>query len=154
MAATPTQHRRADRAWSALLRVHAHLVPQIDTDLQRAAGLPLAWYDVLLELDGAGPLRMTDLGNRVVLSRTRVSRLVTEMQDAGLVARRPNPEDARSAFVDCTDTGRQHLRRAAPHYRDSIATHLAARLDATELDALATILTKLLGPTDLPMPQP
>ncbi|MEV6279916.1 MarR family transcriptional regulator [Nocardia sp. NPDC051832] len=146
------ERRAAQRAWSALLRVHAQLVPRIDADLRRGFDLPLAWYDVLLELDGADPLRMTDLGNRVVLSRTRVSRLVTEMENAGLITRRTNPDDARSAFVTCTDLGRARLRQAAPHYRDSVTAHFADRLTAAELDALARTLTKLLAPADLPMP--
>ncbi|WP_194818650.1 MarR family winged helix-turn-helix transcriptional regulator [Nocardia sp. XZ_19_385] len=146
------QPRAAQHAWSALLRVHAQLVPQIDADLRRRFGLPLAWYDVLLELDGTDPLRMTDLGNRVVLSRTRVSRLVTEMENAGLVARHNNPGDARSAFVTCTDLGHQRLHQAAPHYHAAIAAHFD-RLDPPELDALARTLTKLLGPVELPTPR-
>ncbi|MFI9504173.1 MarR family winged helix-turn-helix transcriptional regulator [Nocardia sp. NPDC052566] len=146
-------HRRAAaHAWSALLRVHARLVPRLDADLRRAHGLPLAWYDVLLELDGVDPLRMTDLGERVVLSRTRVSRLVTEMAAAGLVTRESNPDDGRSAFVAITETGRTRLREAAPRYHAGIAERFADRLDDDELAGLATTLTKILGPAELPLP--
>ncbi|MFE7801535.1 MarR family winged helix-turn-helix transcriptional regulator [Nocardia sp. NPDC057440] len=146
------KHRRAAAtAWSALLRVHAQLVPQLDTDLRQSFGLPLAWYDVLLELDGTEPLRMTDLGDRVVLSRTRVSRLVTEMQTAGLLTRRTNPDDARSAFVSITDAGRTRLRESAPHYLTNIDKHFAHTLDTDELATLATTLRKILGPTHLPL---
>ena len=82
---------RAD-AWGALLRVHATLVPRLDRELQAAHQLPLAWYDVLLELNSAPDrrLRMSELGERVMLSRTRVSRLVDEMSAAGLVRREAN----------------------------------------------------------------
>ncbi|MFD0360224.1 MarR family winged helix-turn-helix transcriptional regulator [Nocardia sp. GCM10030253] len=146
------KHRRAaSSAWSALLRVHAQLVPQLDADLRQSFGLPLAWYDVLLELDGIQPLRMTDLGDRVVLSRTRVSRLVTEMQTAGLVTRETNPDDGRSAFVTITDTGRARLRASAPRYLANIDKHFADKLDTDELAALATTLGKILGPTELPL---
>ncbi|WP_406230258.1 MarR family winged helix-turn-helix transcriptional regulator [Nocardia sp. NBC_01009] len=146
------KHRRAAAAaWSALLRVHAQLVPQLDTDLRQSFGLPLAWYDVLLELDGTEPLRMTDLGDRVVLSRTRVSRLVTEMQTAGLLTRRTNPDDARSAFVSITDAGRTRLHESAPHYLTNIDKHFAEKLDTDELTTLATTLGKILGPTHLPL---
>lgn len=147
---TTDEHRdAAATAWSALLRVHAQLVPRLDADLRRDPGLPLAWYDVLLELDGVPPLRMSDLGERVVLSRTRVSRLVTEMESAGLVTRTANPDDGRSAFVAITDTGRERLHRAAPRYRDGIAGHFADRLDTAELTALATTLGKILDPPRL-----
>src|ERR1700680_184773 len=88
-------------AWEAVLRVHAALVPVLDRELQSATGLPLAWYDVLLELNSAPErrLRMTDLGDRVVLSRTRVSRIVDELVANDLVSRDDNPADRRSAFA-------------------------------------------------------
>ncbi|KAA8889261.1 winged helix-turn-helix transcriptional regulator [Nocardia colli] len=142
-------HHAASHAWSALLRVHAQLVPQLDADLRAAAGLPLAWYDVLLELDGVPPLRMTDLGERVVLSRTRVSRLVTELETAGLVTREANPDDGRSAFVAITDAGRTRLHDAAPRYLAGIHQRFAAKLDPDELRTLTRTLGKILGPTDI-----
>ena len=95
-------------AWGALLRVHAALVPLLDRELQAKHHLPLAWYDVLLELN-YGPdrrLRMSELGERVTLSRTRVSRLVDEMTAAGLVGREANPDDRRSAYAVLTPKGR------------------------------------------------
>ncbi len=82
-------------------------MPLLDGQLQRETGLPLAWYDVLLELGAApdGRLRMGELGDRVVLSRTRVSRLVDEMARAGLVCREANPDDRRSAYAVVTRRG-------------------------------------------------
>jgi DNA-binding MarR family transcriptional regulator len=138
-------------AWAALLQVHAALVPELDAALRRAVGLPLNWYDVLLELDAPQRLRMSDLGERVVLSRTRVSRLVTELEAHGLVRRESNPDDGRSAFVSITDTGRQRLREAAPHYLSGIEERFAAA-SADDLNALAATLHKVLGPADLPDP--
>src|SRR5205823_10240868 len=107
------------RAWAALLRVHAALVPALDRDLEAAAGLPLAWYDVLLELNSATPgrrLPMSDLGARVVLSRTRVSRVVDELVRAALVERQPHDLDRRSTYAAITAAGRRRLRTAAPIY--------------------------------------
>ncbi|WP_429416663.1 MarR family winged helix-turn-helix transcriptional regulator [Nocardia sp. GAS34] len=151
----PTNAKRtppAVAAWAALLQVHAALVPELDAALRRAVGLPLNWYDVLLELDAPQRLRMSDLGERVVLSRTRVSRLVTELEAQGLVRRESNPDDGRSAFVSITDTGRQRLREAAPHYLSGIEERFAAA-SADELNALAATLRKVLGPADLPDPR-
>ncbi|GAB2563584.1 MarR family winged helix-turn-helix transcriptional regulator [Nocardia sp. NPDC059240] len=142
----------AVHAWSALLQVHAKLVPELDAALRRATGLPLSWYDVLLELDGPQRLRMSDLGERVVLSRTRVSRLVTEMESHGLVRRESNPDDGRSAFVSITDAGRRRFREAAPHYLDGIQARFGGRLDAAELETVASALRKVLGPAEVTPP--
>src|SRR5690349_7015299 len=112
----------AAQAWGALLQVHATLVPSMDKGLRRQVGLPLGWYDVLLELHGAPEHRLTmsELGERVVLSRTRASRVVDEMIAADLVAREPNPADARSAFAVLTPRGLAEFRRAAPVYLAAI----------------------------------
>ncbi|RDI46301.1 MarR family winged helix-turn-helix transcriptional regulator [Nocardia mexicana] len=143
--------RPAVGAWSALLQVHAKLVPELDAELRRTTGLPLSWYDVLLELDGPDRLRMSDLGERVVLSRTRVSRLVTELETHGLLRRDTNPDDGRSAFVSITDAGRRRLREAAPHYLAGIERRFAG-VDPGELNAVAATLRAVLGRTDLPNP--
>ena len=152
MAATRNSRRRhlETSAWGALLQVHAQLVPELDGDLKRTTGLPLAWYDVLLELSGAGdtPLRMSDLGERVVLSRTRVSRLVAEMETHGLVQRGANPDDRRSAFVTITDAGRRRYREAAPIYLRGIAELFADRLADEELAAITAALQRVLEPAD------
>jgi DNA-binding MarR family transcriptional regulator len=132
-------------AWGALLRVHADLVPLLDRCVQNAAGMPLAWYDVLLELNAAPDrrLRMGELGDRVVLSRTRVSRLVDELVRAGLVARESNPADKRSAYAVLTELGRTRFRAAAPAYLAGITEHFARPLSDEELDILATALWRV-----------
>ena len=114
------RHTAAD-AWGSLLRAHARLLPVLDAGVRRT-GISLAYYDVLLELSAEreGRLRMSDLGERVVLSRTRVSRLVDEMVRAGLVAREANADDGRSAFAVITEAGRESFRAAAPRYLDLI----------------------------------
>jgi DNA-binding MarR family transcriptional regulator len=125
-------------AWSGLLRLHALLVPVIDRELQRATGLPLGWYDVLLELNSAPQrrLRMLDLGDAAVLSRTRVSRVVDDLVAAGYVIKVSNPDDGRSAFAELTASGRNAFKKAAPVYLDNIRRHFGARVterDASEL---------------------
>ena len=134
------------RAWSGILRLHAQLVPRIDAELRRATGMPLRWYDVLLELDAAPQrrLRMVELGDAVVLSRTRVSRVVDELVDVGFVTRTPNPDDRRSAFAELSPAGRQAFRRAAPVYLDGIRTHFGARLSRRDAAALRDILERAL----------
>jgi DNA-binding MarR family transcriptional regulator len=140
-----TSPDRGQYAWGALLHVHADLVPVLDQRLQAAARLPLAWYDVLLELNAAPErrLRMGELGERVVLSRTRVSRLVDELARAGLVRRESNPADKRSAYAVLTDLGRSRLRSAAPAYLSGIFEHFTRHLSDEELDVLAAALWRV-----------
>jgi DNA-binding MarR family transcriptional regulator len=120
-------------------------VPLLDGQLQRETGLPLAWYDVLLELGAApdGRLRMGELGDRVVLSRTRVSRLVDEMARAGLVCREANPDDRRSAYAVVTAEGRQRLRDAAPTYLAGIEEAFTRHLTRAELRTIGDALWRV-----------
>ena len=150
---TEERSRLAGRAWAALLQVHAALVPRLDRALQQAAGLPLSWYDVLLELAAApgGRLTMGELAQRVVLSRTRVSRIVDELVAAGLVCREDNPDDGRSAFAVLTADGLARYRAAAPHYLASIETEFASGLTDGELGAVAAALRTVLAQQPVPL---
>lgn len=146
----PTVHERDDpgmAAWASLLRVHAQAVRAIDVDVRAATGLPLSQYDVLLELaphpDG---LRMQQLSELVVLSRSRVSRLVDEMVHEALVEKRPDPDDGRATRAVATAAGQRALRRAAPAYREAIERHFASKLDRAQLDRLGEILGALVEP--------
>src|SRR3982751_3313691 len=120
--------------WGALLKVHAALVPLLDRELQEAHGLPLTWYDVLLELNSAPGRRLTmgQLGSVAAVSRTRVSRVVDELVRAGLVARESNPDDGRSAFAALTPAGRSALGKAAPTYVAAVHREFADHLTAHE----------------------
>jgi DNA-binding MarR family transcriptional regulator len=133
-------------AWAALLRVHAAVVPVLDRTLQNSCGLPLTWYDVLLELRHApaGRLSMGELGQRAVVSRTRVSRVVDQLVAAGLVLRESNPDDRRSAHAAITDAGRQRLREAAPIYLDGIQRCFTGLMSADEAATVARALEKVL----------
>lgn len=139
--------RLAADAWETVLRTHSALVPLLDRQLQDAVGLPLTWYDVLLELSTAddGRLRMSDLADRVVLSRTRVSRLVDELAGSGLVTKEQNAMDRRSAFAVLTSLGAARQRAAAPVYLRGIKEHFAGSLTDTELRTIARAFRKVIG---------
>jgi DNA-binding MarR family transcriptional regulator len=131
--------------WGALLQVHAALVPRLDRRLRQRAALPLGWYDVLLELQAAPDrqLTMTQLAERVVLSRTRVSRVVDELVGEGYVRREVNALDARSAFAVLTDIGLAKFREAAPIYLEGIQQEFAAGLSDRELRTVLDVLTRV-----------
>ncbi len=134
-------------AWGALLKVHAALVPRLDRELQETDGLPLTWYDVLLELNTAPERRLTmgQLGSVAAVSRTRVSRVVDELVRAGLVSREANPDDGRSAFAALTSAGRAALRKAAPTYVAAVHREFSDHLTAHEAEVLTRALRKVLA---------
>lgn len=133
-------------AWELILRTHAALVPELGRRVEEATGLPLSWYDVLLELNRASErqLRMTDLGERVVLSRTRVSRVVGQMAEAGLVEQHPHPDDGRATLATLTPRGRAALRRAAPTYLASIDAVFSSRMTEAETRTIVSALRRVL----------
>lgn len=144
---TESRKHLSTSAWGALLRVHAAVVPVLDQRLVSDVGMPLRFYDVLLELAVAPGrrLRMTELSERVVLSRTRVSRLVDEMATAGLLLREQNPDDKRSAYATLTALGLQRYRQAAPAYLAGIEEHFAQALSDRELKLVAGALERVLA---------
>jgi DNA-binding MarR family transcriptional regulator len=133
--------------WSLFLRAHAALVRRLDQELTEATGLPLTWYDVLLELNAAPGrrLRMRELGERVVLSRSRVSRVVDELAGKGMVRREPEPADRRGAYAVLTDAGRAALRRSAPVYLAGIEEHFARHLSERQRAAMRDGLHQVLA---------
>lgn len=140
--------------WSLLLRTHAALVPRLAKDLESTRGLPLTWYDVLLELNAAPDrrLRMQELGKRVVLSRSQASRVVDELVRAGFTARESDPADRRGAYAVLTDTGRTALRAAAPVYLAGIAEHFSDHLTDDELTVLSSALARVLAAAEADQP--
>jgi DNA-binding MarR family transcriptional regulator len=133
-------------AWSALLRFHAALVPAIDTELTGTTGIPLGWYDVMLELYEAHDrrMRMSELGAAAVLSRSRVSRVVDELERAGHIARVPNPDDRRSSYAELTAQGRAVFKKAAPVYLAAIKAKVGAVVPESEAAALRRVLEDAL----------
>ena len=133
-------------AWAGLLRTHAAVVPKLEKALT-ATGLPLTWYDVLLVTNAAPErrLRMTELGRQTVVSRERVSRVVTELERSGLIERQPNPDDKRSSFAAITPEGRRRLRRAAPTYLEAVREHYLAHLSDAEVEVLGRALGKVVA---------
>jgi DNA-binding MarR family transcriptional regulator len=129
-------------AWRSLLIAHSRLVPAVEGDLRAAGQIPLSWYDVILELNAAPGrrLRMSELGQRAVLSRTRVSRVVDELAAAGLAERLPDEADGRSSFASLTPRGKDALRRAWPVYREAIRRRLGAHLTTQQCRELASLL--------------
>jgi DNA-binding MarR family transcriptional regulator len=131
-------------AWTALLRAHATLLRQLETDLERETGLALADFDVLAQLAGAGgALRMTELADRALISRSGMTRRVARLVREDLVRRTNADADARGVVVLLTDGGLARLTESAPVHVRGVAELFVAHLDDQELAVLESALAKV-----------
>ena len=136
--------------WRTFLRAHASITRQLEHDLAAHHMLPLPSYDVLLQLAESPQrrLRMTDLAERVLLSRSGLTRLVDRLSAEGLVSREACLDDARGTFTVITEAGLARLREAAPTHLRGVEEYVTRRLSPVELDALGRLLRKLLPEAD------
>jgi DNA-binding MarR family transcriptional regulator len=147
MPTAPRVRLSADErvAWRAYLRGHATVTRALEADLLAGPRLSLASYDVLVQLAEAPErrLRMTELADAVLLSRSGVTRLVDRLQRDGLVVRAPVAEDGRGVAATLTEQGVERLRGASRIHLQGVARHFAARLDAADLAELRRISDRL-----------
>lgn len=144
LVADEMPNRRGLAAWQALLRAQATLLRQLETDLASETGLALADFDVLAQLAHAGgSLRMTELADRALISRSGMTRRVARLVDEGLVDRAGANADARGVVVSLTDAGVRRLTETAPVHARGIAKLFVAQLDDEELAALEGALDKV-----------
>ena len=131
-------------AWQALLRSHATLMRQLERGLEKETGLALADFDVLAQVALAGgELRMTELADRALISRSGMTRRVARLVDVGLVRRASADADARGVVVALTDAGVARLTEAAPVHARGIFDLFVAPLDDQELAVLESALEKV-----------
>lgn len=132
-------------AWRRLLQVHARLLDLLGDELEAEVGMPLSWYDVLLNLHEAPgqALRMNDLVDAVLLSRSGLTRLVDRLVSAGLVERRACSSDRRGALAALTPAGLAALRQAAPVHLRGIERRFASLVTDDELPVLQALLDRV-----------
>lgn len=138
-------------AWRHFVMAHARLIGQIERDLALAERIPLNWYDVLIELYEAPKqrLRLSELAQKVVLTKSGLTRLVDRLEEAGLLRREPTPDDRRGAYAALTDKGKEALRKAWPVYARGIAQHFARYLSAAEAEVVREAFGRMLGGEDV-----
>lgn len=132
-------------AWRTFLSAYATVIRRLEADLEEHESLALSDFDVLVALDGAGgTLRMRDLAERVLLSRSGMTRRVDRLETAGYVERFACDTDRRGSYARLTEAGRERVRRAWPVHARGIADHFLAPLGADELRSIRTTLAKIL----------
>ncbi|HSK93590.1 MAG TPA: MarR family transcriptional regulator [Candidatus Angelobacter sp.] len=147
MTAPLSRHDRRLRAWAAFLRAHAQVVRALEQELGDEQDMALTDYDVLVQLASADPrrLRMSELADRLLLSRSGVTRLVDRLVADGLVERVTCEDDRRGQWAALTAAGEERLRRAAPTHLRGVAEHFVDRLTDEELATIERAFTRLAG---------
>ena len=132
------------RCWRLYFQSALALTDVLDAELEHQAGLPLRWYDVLVQLeDSPQGIPMSELAGRILHSKSGFTRLVDKMEQAGLV-RRVRPEhDRRSILIMLTEQGAQTMHHARRYHRDGIERHFSQHLTDNEIKTLTRALEKV-----------
>lgn len=132
--------------WPLFLTAHAVLLSKIEARLSKAGLPPLIWYDVLWALERAPDyrLRMSELAEMTVLSRSNLTRLVDRLESAGLVERARAEADRRGAFAVVTRKGTEMRRKMWPIYSAAIKELFDNHIDKNEAAHMETVLQRVL----------
>jgi DNA-binding MarR family transcriptional regulator len=132
--------------WRGLIRLREFAMREIDRRLHERTELSLADYGILITLVTAPKLRlrMSDLGAQRMLTPSGITRVVTRLEERGLLRREPDPQDGRAALAALTKLGLEALRRAQVVHHATVREVLLDRLTPVELDRLARLYEKAL----------
>ncbi len=148
-SAPQTKHlsTRELAAWRGLLETHSRIISQLDAELERDHGIPLTAYEVLMYLGDAPEqkLRMGELAERLLLSRSGITRLVDRLERQGLVERRRCDDDGRGFNAVLTAAGQRKLAECRGDHLDGVREHFLAKLELADLEALARAWERLRG---------
>jgi DNA-binding MarR family transcriptional regulator len=133
--------------WRTFLVAHAQVRRRLERELQAEQSMGLGEYEVLLLLLWADDrqLRMSDLAERLGLSRSGVTRLIDRLEGEALVERTSCDTDRRGSWATLTDAGYDRLRRASPTHLRGVGEHFLNRIPADELEALRRTLERVLA---------
>ena len=138
--------KQTETAWILLIRLQQILLDQVETALKKAGLPPLSWYDVLLELsrNPNSGLRQFEIGERVLLNKHNLSRLIDRLENDGLVSRQACEQDGRGNIVKITKKGVGLKQEMWPIYATAIQSLVGEPLTARQQKALIEIMNALL----------
>ena len=133
------------RAWRGLLEVASFVTQRIDEDLRDQVAIDIQTYDAMLHTKEAGEagIRMTDLADRVLLSKAGLTALVDRLEDRGLLARQPGREDRRVKRIVLTPAGWDLFRQAAAVHDATVEQWFRQHLDETTAQPTAETLARI-----------
>ena len=148
MADPPWLNEDEARAWRAFLLASQLLMDQLDRELQAEAGIPHAYYAILVVLSEQPErsLRMTEIADRLRFSKSRLSHAVGRLEARGWVERVEHPSDRRGTLAVLTEAGQTALAEAAPGHVASVRRHLFDRLTPEQVAQLQAIGAAIAGP--------
>lgn len=140
------------QAWRAWLYSTQLLADRLDRELTRETGISHAYYEILVQLSETPgrSLRMSELAERCLSSRSRLSHAVSRLEERGWVRRQVCPDDGRGQLAVLTDEGFAALEAAAPVHVESVRTHLFDQLSPAQIAAVQDIGQTLLAHLDPP----
>ena len=140
--------------WRAFLAVQRLLFDRLERQLQRDSGLPMTYYEILVRLSDAPDhtLRMSQLADSALSSRSRLSHAVARLEAEGWVRRRACAEDRRGSFAQLTEEGMAKLRAAAPEHVEAVRTELFDALTPAQVRALREISDTVVAHLCRPRP--
>ena len=129
------------QAWRAFLTACSRLFPEMDAHLQHVAGIPHAYYEILVRLSEAPgrELRMTQLADASTSSKSRLSHAVARLEARGWIERMACETDRRGQIARLTDEGFAALDAAAHHHVDQVRRMIFDRLTPAQVEQLAVI---------------
>ncbi len=153
---TATDHQPSDvltdhelAAWRGMLEVHARVTHHLDLQMRAEHGLSVSAYEVLMFLTDAPErrMRMADIADRVLLSRSGCTRLIDRLVEQGYVTRCAADSDGRGLYAQLTDAGVEKAKAARRTHRDGIREFYLHHITTTDQMVLGDIWTRLLAAT-------
>lgn len=132
-------------AWRSLMELHMHLTSQFDIEFQEHSGIDISTYDTLLHTFEAGTdgIRMTDLSERLVVSKSGLTTMVDRLERRGLLRRVPDPADRRAVRVAITDDGYAVFRSAAKMHMASLEDSFSKHITEEEAQLIVDIVSRV-----------
>lgn len=131
------------QAWRALMLVHSRVTTALDERLRAEVGIPLTWYEALVEIAFAGgTMQMNQFAEETTLTKSGATRFVDRLERAGLVSREACPTDRRVLYLGLTDKGRELQQTADPHVLEVIDETFGSHLSDHDAVVMKDALTR------------
>jgi len=133
------------RLWRAFLAASSGLTLKLDAQLKAACGMAIDDYEVLVHLSEAPQrrVRMRELADLMLHSRSRLTQRVDRLVKRGFVQREKCDDDARGTWAVLTTNGHSALESAAPHHVEHVRQHMFGHLDAAQVPLLMDSFERL-----------
>ena len=132
--------------WRAFIEAHSSIMRTLEQAMEAEHGVALTWFDVLVHLEEApdGRLRLGELADSVILTRSGITRLVDRMVEARLIRREPCPGDRRGHYAVLTQEGKDTLKRVGPNHSRKVKEVFLSHVNPEEVSVLRGVFTRVL----------